>query len=106
MKRKEMVSILAQTFLLCSKSLKPTLEALLVWISSPILGASAHWNVVGCSADGILATGVCFTGINTVVFYAGLVICTLVIMLTFSNTDFKIESKVLISSPKGRVQHK
>jgi hypothetical protein len=88
MKRKEMVSILAQTFLLCSKSFKPTLEALLVWISSPILGASAHWNVVGCSADGILATGVCFTGINTVVFYAGLVTWTLIVMLTFPSFDF------------------
>ena len=83
-----MVSILAQTFLLCSKSCKPTLEALLVWISSPILGASAHWNVVGRFADGILATGVCFTGINTVVFYAGLVTWTLIVMLTFPSFDF------------------
>ena len=70
------------------KNCKPTLEALLVWISSPILGASAHWNVVGRFADGILATGVCFTGINTVVFYAGLVTWTLIVMLTFPSFDF------------------
>ena len=77
-----------------------------MWISSPVFGASAHWNVVGCFADGVLPTRVWVAWVNTVVFYAGLVICTLVIMLTFSNTDFKIESKVLISNPKGRVQHK
>ena len=76
-----------------------------MWISSPVFGASTHWNVIGCFADGVLPTRVWVAWVNTVVFYAGLVICTLVIMLTFSNTDFKIESKVLISNPKGRVQH-
>ena len=65
-----------------------------MWISSPVFGASAHWNVIGRFADGILATRVWVTRVNTIVFYAGLVICTFIIVLTFSSFDFKIESKV------------
>ena len=66
----------------------PTLKAFLMWISSPILWASAHRNVIGSSADGILATRVTFTGVSAVVLYASLVIGTLVIMLTFPSFYF------------------
>lgn len=83
--------------LLCLKSYKPTLKAFLMWISSPILWASAHWNVIGCSADGILATRVTFTRVSTVVLYAGLVTGTLVIMLTFPSFDFGKKGKRSVS---------
>jgi hypothetical protein len=65
------------------------LETFLVWVSSPALWASADWDMIGCSTDGILAAGVCFTRVNTVVFYAGLVTGTLIIMLTFPCFDFE-----------------
>ena len=77
-----------------------------MWISSPVFGASAHWNVIGCFADGILATRVWVTWVNTVVFYTGLVICTFIVMLTFSCPNFKKESKVLRSLSKDRAQQK
>ena len=77
-----------------------------MWISSPVFGASAHWNVVGCFADGVFPTRVWVAWVNTVVFYAGLVIGTLVIMLTFSNSDFKIESKFLKSHPEAEYSTK
>ena len=69
-----------------------TFEALLVRVASPIFWASAYWNVICCFANGTSAAWIWVTGVYTVVFNAGLIIWTLIIVLSLSSFNFKKQS--------------
>ena len=70
--------------ILCAQRLL-TGKAFIVWVSSSVRWTAADWNVALCLANGVSAAGLRVARVKTLVLDTGVIVRTLIVILTFAN---------------------
>ena len=70
--------------ILCAQRLL-TGKAFIVWVSSSVRWTAADWNVALGLANGVSAAGLRVAGVETLVLDTGVIVRTLIVILTFAN---------------------